>query len=152
MDKQERTFERMTSKQFRQEFLNKSLKKGNDISDQPIRKYRNRVVKWEGIWRGKQVALVFHSQKECNRGLELIQLEKTGLIKDLDFQKSIVLIPKFRGERGVTYRADAYYFDNKLNVWVVEDTKSVATKKLSTYILKRKLVKYLYREIKFLEV
>ena len=147
----------MTSAQFKSKYLDKktNYNDGNDknvLLQQPRNKYGNRVVQWSGIWRGNKVDLVFHSQKECNRGVELIALEKSGRIRELDFQKTFVLIPKFRDERRAVYKCDAYYFDIELDKWVVEDTKSPVTRKLATYNLKKKLLKWKYRDIEFKEV
>lgn len=115
-------------------------------------KYRNRRVRWEGTWRGKQVVIVFGSQKECRRGIELMHLESSGYIKDLSFQKQFLLVPSFRDERSVTYKSDSYYFDNELKKWVIEDTKSETTRKEPRYVIKRKLVKYQNQDHIFREV
>ena len=114
-------------------------------------KFRNHKVEWIGKWRGQRVLLHFDSKKELERGIYLIYLEKSGGIRDLEFQKRFVLLPSFRDERQVTYRSDAFYYDIKLNSWVVEDTKSPATKKLQSYIIKRKLVKYQNKDFIFNE-
>jgi len=123
-----------------------------DIFGRSRSKYGNKIISWNGMWKGVRVNLKFGSRKEAQRGIFLIYLESIGEISSLEFQKAFELIPKFEDERSMTYVSDAYYFDVKKNKWVIEDTKSEATRKLSTYINKRKLVKYQNRELEFLEV
>jgi len=114
-------------------------------------KYRNRIVQWSGIRNGSKVCITFQSQKERDRAIYLFHREKSGAIKELDLQKSFVLIPKLGNERPITYRADFFYHDNELNEWIVEDTKSPITRKEPRYIIKRKLFKWFYRKFKFVE-
>ncbi|MCR5436172.1 MAG: DUF1064 domain-containing protein [Treponema sp.] len=91
----------------------------------------------------------FDSKKESLRWLELKLLEKDGVIKNLERQKRFQIVPKTKGERAVFYQADfVYEQDGKL---ICEDTKSSITKKNPTYIIKRKLFKYLFPEYEFRE-
>jgi hypothetical protein len=119
----------------------------------PIRKtkYGNKPTEWVGLFHGKKQAIKFDSIAEMRRGVDLIRLESAGIISDLQFQKSFELVPKSKDERRVTYRSDFYYFDNELKSWVSEDKKSVITKKNPAYIIKRKLMKWLYSNIYFKE-
>lgn len=120
-------------------------------------KYGNKKVKVDGK--------VFDSKKEAIHYCELKMLERAGAIKGLELQKTFELIPaqfeeiptgeiykrgenkgkpKFKKvcvEQSVTYKADFYYIENGKKV--VEDTKSEATK-TKDYIIKRKLMLYLY--------
>lgn len=104
------------------------------------RKFKNKKVKMEG--------LTFDSKKEFTRWKQLIELQKKGVISNLNRQVSFVLIPPQKlvpfqpNERAVTYIADFVYLDN--NALVIEDVKSKVTKKQPEYIIKRKLVKYFY--------
>jgi len=93
----------------------------------------------------------FDSKKEMNRYLELCIRKSAGEIKSLDRQRVFLLIPKQEDERPVTYKSDFYYYDNFMKQEVVEDVKSVATKKIASYIIKRKLFKIKYPDIIFLE-
>lgn len=93
----------------------------------------------------------FDSKKECCRSIQLDMLLRAGKISNLERQKRFELVPRTALERPVFYLADFYYFDNELNKWVVEDVKSAVTKKLAAYIIKRKLMRWRYPEIKFIE-
>lgn len=83
------------------------------------------------------------SQKEARRWMELQLLQKAGLIGDLYRQVKFELIPKQDGERPCYYIADFVYHDLKSDKVVVEDVKSVATRKDKAYIIKRKLMLFL---------
>lgn len=92
----------------------------------------------------------FDSKKEANRYLELCMLEKSGIIKNLERQKRFEVVPKTDDEKAVHYVADFVYEENgKL---ICEDVKSDATRRDKTYIIKRKLFKYLYKNYEFREV
>ena len=100
-------------------------------------KYNNRRVELGGF--------TFDSQKEARRYSELKLLVRVGKISDLELQKAFVLAEsvKFSGETrakpAVRYIADFAYIEN--GVMVVEDVKSVATKSLPVYRLKKHLMK-----------
>ena len=94
--------------------------------------------------------IVFDSKKESERFLELSMLQKAGIIKNLERQKRFEIVPKTETERAAYYIADFVYEEKgKL---ICEDVKSQATRKDKTYILKRKLFKYLYKNYEFREV
>ena len=106
------------------------------------------------------------SRKEANRWCELKLLEKAGKITDLQRQVPFELIPAQyeeyttgevyrRGEKkgqlkirrrcveqSVVYVADAVYRENGIRI--VEDTKSPATRKKESYIIKRKLMLWVF--------
>lgn len=105
-------------------------------------KYRNNKIHSDG--------LTFDSQKEYTRYRELKLLEKAGEITDLEMQKEFLLIPKQPGERKVTYKAD-FCYKTKDGENIVEDVKSMATKKDKAYIIKRKLMLYIHN-IKITEI
>lgn len=110
-------------------------------------KYGNRKV--------KALGKKFDSKLEYHRYLVLKEAQDKGLIQDLETQKKFVIIPAsfepvlktVKGklkedrkcvERATSYLADfAYIKDGKI---VVEDTKSEATRKKESYIIKRKLM------------
>lgn len=97
-----------------------------------------------GKYRGTKYGNIRHegsaSKKEHARKLELELFQKCGAIRNLEFQKRWLLIPKQDGERAVYYLSDASYVDCETGLLVVEDTKSVFTKKNPVYVLKRKMM------------
>lgn len=99
-------------------------------------KMRNVKVMYDNI--------LFHSKKEAARYADLKLLARGGVIKDLKLQVPFELVPKQPGERAVKYYADFTYYDNRINKFVIEDTKSDFTRKKDSYIIKRKLVKLQY--------
>ena len=99
----------------------------------------------------------FDSKKERKRYLELEMLQKAGVIRCLAKQVSFELLPTFKDkqgitERGIKYIADFVYYDNEKKSFVIEDVKSPFTRKLSTYVIKRKFVKKIYPDYLFLEI
>jgi len=105
------------------------------------RKYRNNPCEVDGI--------KFDSEKEAARYGILKLLLKQGEIGLLERQKPFLLIEANETERKCEYIADFVYWDMKTGKQIVEDVKSEATRKLSTYIMKRKLMKDKYNiEIK----
>ena len=99
----------------------------------------------------------YDSMKEYRRYLDLLALEKTGEIKELQRQVKYILIPAQRepdtiGKRGgihkgrllekeVAYFADFVYTDSNGET-IVEDTKGIRTK---DYIIKRKMMLYFHK-------
>lgn len=89
----------------------------------------------------------FDSKKEAKRYIELKEMEKKGLIRDLNLQVPFELIPSFtifvdgkiRKRRNIRYIADFVYFENDKEV--VEDVKGRRT---DVYKLKKKLFEYVY--------
>ena len=102
-------------------------------SEEPL-KYRNRKVEIDGF--------KFDSIKEGKRYGQLKILWKIGEIKELKMQVKFFLQP-LTCKRPIKYFADfTYYQLQKDGSWlyVVEDVKSDATRKLPAYIHKRKLM------------
>lgn len=111
-------------------------------------KYHSKKVEVDGI--------TFDSKKEAKRYMELLLLERTGAIHNLQRQVKYVLVPTQRepgtiGKRGgikqgkvieheVTYVADFVYEQDGNTI--VEDTKGFKTK---DYIIKRKLMLYMHQ-------
>lgn len=89
----------------------------------------------------------FDSRKEAKRYVELKEMERKGLIRDLNLQVPFELIPSFtifvdgkiRKRRNIRYIADFVYFENDKEV--VEDVKGRRT---DVYKLKKKLFEYTY--------
>ena len=100
---------------------------------------------------------VFDSRKEGRRYIELRMRELRGEITDLKLQVPFELFPEAREpdtvgprggvkhgkiiERSCVYVADFVYKENGIEI--VEDTKSEATRKKESYIIKRKALLYL---------
>lgn len=105
-------------------------------------KYKNKRTIYDGI--------KFDSIKERDYYIVLKDREKKGEIVALKHQSKFELIPKQDGERAVNYIADFDYFDRQLNQRIIVDVKSKVTK-LSTYIIKRKLMLFIYK-IKIVEI
>lgn len=103
-------------------------------------KYNSRTTTVDGF--------TFDSKKEAKRYLELKQMEKDGLINDLQLQVPFVLIPPFeieidgkkRKRRKMEYIADFVYYIN--NVKVVEDVKG---RKTEVYKIKKKIFEYKFK-------
>lgn len=96
-------------------------------------KYNNQKVEYAGR--------VFDSKKEFDRYKQLILLQYAGLIKDLNCQEVFILVEKTDTTRKMTYKADFTYIDVATGGKVIEDVKSKITRKNSTYIAKKKLMK-----------
>ncbi len=100
-------------------------------------KFKNKKTKVDGI--------VFDSQKEAKRYLELKMLLKTGEISELKLQPIYILQDKFKlnGKtiRDIKYIADFEYLDNATGKTVIEDVKGIKT---DVYKLKKKLFQKKY--------
>ena len=111
-------------------------------------KYHNKKVIYKGI--------KFDSKKERARFITLKQLEKAGIIKDLELQPKFLLLDTIH-YKGKTYpktyyKADFKYFDNEKGKYIVEDVKSPITAKDKVYRLKTKMLLAKYPDIDFVEV
>lgn len=96
----------------------------------------------------------FDSIKESKRYIQLKQLEKLGIIKELELQKVFELQPKYINNKGqhiraITYKADFFYYDVKKEQYVVEDTKGFKT---DVYKIKKKLFEYVYPNLTIEEI
>ena len=96
----------------------------------------------------------FDSIKESKRYIQLKQLEKLGIIKELELQKIFELQPKYINNKGqhirrITYKADFFYYDVKKEQYVVEDTKGFKT---DVYKIKKKLFEYVYPNLTIEEI
>lgn len=98
-------------------------------------KYNSRKTTVDGF--------TFDSKKEAKRYLELKQMEKDGLIHNLQLQVPFELIPPFeieidgkkRKRRRMEYIADFVYYIN--NTKIVEDVKG---RKTEVYKIKKKIL------------
>lgn len=90
----------------------------------------------QGIW--------FDSKKEARRFGELSLLQKAGHIHSLTLQKKIGLEGRdnpIRTETGrqMIYKADFYYYDNRIRAWIIEDVKP-GNFRTEKYLLKRAIL------------
>lgn len=92
----------------------------------------------------------FDSKKEAQLYQKLENLQRMGIISELQRQVRFELVPKQKDERAVHYVAD--YVFKEGDKLVVADCKSAMTKKLPAYIIKRKLFKWRYPEYEFREM
>lgn len=88
----------------------------------------------------------FDSTRESKRYEELKLLERAGKIKNLEVQpvyelvKSVKYKNAKRAKPAMIYTADFRYWDIEKGELVVEDVKSVATAKLTDYIMRRHMM------------
>lgn len=112
--------------------------------DKPT-KYRNKKTVIDGI--------TFQSRKESNRYFELKMLQRIGGIYDLELQPKFEIISNViwnhKTLRKRYYIADFTYYENGNKI--VEDVKSVITRKNPVYTLKRQLFLLKYPGIVFKE-
>lgn len=132
------------------EFLHLSLQQYRDmVAGKPVKENKYHAKKVED--NGEK----FDSSKELRRWKELCMMEKSGVISDLQRQVRFILQEGFIDKEGnkvrpISYIADYTYVDKRGNKYI-EDCKSVATKKIEVYRLKKKMVLYKYPEYKFIE-
>lgn len=108
-------------------------------------KYRNIKCVFSGI--------KFDSKKEAARYAELAMLERAGRISGLERQVRFEVCPKvagLKGSRARYYVADFVYAEDGKKV--IEDVKSLITKKNPVYTLKKQLVQVKFTEYEFREV
>lgn len=110
-------------------------------------KYHNTKVIYNGI--------KFDSKKERDRYITLKQLEKAGIIKELELQPKFLLLDTIH-YKGKTYPKTYYKADFKYKtkdgVEIIEDVKSEITSKDKVYRLKIKMLLTKYPDIDFVEV
>ena len=87
----------------------------------------------------------FDSKKEANYYNQLKLLQRAGLIRDLELQKTFILQPSFKlnnkTRRNITYKADFTYFSNEDDKIHVIDVKGFKT---DVYNIKKKMFEYKY--------
>jgi hypothetical protein len=85
---------------------------------------------------GSTDTLFFASGKEALKYRELLLMQRTGLISDIELQ------PPFPfGDTGIEYRADFAYTDNQTGKRITIDVKGMRTE---VFDLKMKLMKFFY--------
>ena len=93
----------------------------------------------------------FDSEKELNRYIDLEQLQKAGIISELERQKSFELQPAFTNRSGQRRRAIFYvcdFFYKQEGKYIIEDVKSPITQNNAVYRMKKKMMEYRGWEIK----
>ena len=109
-----------------------------EISGEPKNKFNAVKVVIDGI--------KFASTTEGNRYRELKLLVRAGKIRDLEVQPVYELVKsvKYKNAKSrkpaMKYTADFRYWDIEKDELVVEDVKSVATAKLTDYIMRRHMM------------
>ena len=98
----------------------------------------------------KQGDITFDSKKEVAKWNELKMLEKSGLLTNLKRQVKFEIVPKNKDERAAFYVAD-FVYETPSGKRIILDVKSKATRENPLYILKRKLVKNIYKDYEFQE-
>ena len=131
-------FLRMTAAEYREKVS--GVKK--NVTTAKESKYHAKKVEIEGVQ--------FDSKKEAQGWARLQNLQRMGVISELQRQVRFELVPKQKDERAVHYVAD--YVFKEGDKLVVADWKSSMTKKLPSYIIKRKLFKFRYPEYEFREM
>lgn len=131
-------FLRMTAAEYREKVS--GVKKNFTTAKES--KYHAKRVEIEGV--------LFDSKKEAQLWVRLQNLQRMGVISELQRQVRFELVPKQKDERAVHYVAD--YVFKEGDKLVVADCKSSMTKKLPSYIIKRKLFKFRYPEYEFREM
>ncbi len=105
-------------------------------------KYHNEPGEYGGIW--------FQSKKEGERYLELKEMERIGLISDLQMQPKFILQENFKHKgttiRAIKYKADFQY--KRSGKVIIEDVKGTRTK---VFELKKKMLLFNNPEINFIE-
>lgn len=103
----------------------------------------------------------FDSRAEMARYIELVQMQRVGLINGLQRQVKYEIIPAIKvqkeialktktkvvervEEKAAHYTCDFQYTQD--GVLVIEDAKSDATRREKDYVLRRKLMKHLIQE------
>lgn len=88
----------------------------------------------------------FDSKKEAKRYVELLLLERAGLIRELRLQPRFPFV--INGQKFCTYIADFMYYSEKEQCIIVEDVKGYKTE---VYKLKSKLFRIMYDQYRFIE-
>lgn len=119
------------------------------ISESQYKQFINKAIEFkQNKYKNKKIIIdghKFDSHKEGNHYIALKQLEKLGVIHNLELQKRYELQPSFKlnGKtiRSITYIADFVYIQD--DVEIIEDVKGMRTKE---YLLKKKLFEYKYKK------
>lgn len=83
----------------------------------------------------------FASKREAARWCDLKLMERAGIIRDLERQVPLEIVPKTDKYRARYYVADFVYTDTATGERIYEDSKGVCTQ---TYSLKKAIVYWRY--------
>ena len=121
-----------------------------------LQEYKQLQKKGKSKYKAKKTSIdgiKFDSQKEANRYLNLLVLQRAGFIQDLHRQVRFELQPSYKKNgktiRPIYYVADFVYYDTFKGQKIVEDTKGYRTE---IYKLKKKLFEFRYPELEIKEV
>ena len=109
--------------------------------EREMNKYRNKKM----VLNGR----VYDSKKEMLRAIQLRQMEKMGMISDLQEQVRFVLQEPFVNNYGKKIREIAYIADftyEKDGKQIVEDVKSQVTRNIDVFRIKHKMFEKRYPE------
>lgn len=109
--------------------------------EREMNKYRNKKM----VLNGK----VYDSKKEMMRAIQLRQMEKAGLISNLQEQVKFTLQEPFVNNYGKKIREIAYIADftyDQDGKQIVEDVKSQATRNIDVFRIKHKMFEKRYPE------
>lgn len=126
----------MSMAEYRRRFAQPT--KPDQAKPEKASKFKNQKVVIDGF--------KFDSKKEGKRYCDLKILQRAGQIEDLRMQVSFELMAgvKFENEKrkkpAMKYIADFVYVDMETGLQVVEDVKSLATRKLAAYRQKKHLM------------
>lgn len=115
--------------------LNRELFDADSKQEPRRNKFNAHKVEADGI--------IFDSKSEYRRWLELMNMEKAGLISDLQRQVRFVLQEAFvdgsgKKQREISYTCDFQYTQEGMTV--IEDRKSVATSKEQAFRMRWRLL------------
>lgn len=126
-----------------------------------IKQYRYEdgvISEKQGLSQHGKLVQVYDSEKECRRHMELMLLEKAGVISNLECQKVLLIAPAFTDRNGkqhrpITYRADFSYVRNETE-HIIEDVKGFDEQRqkfLTTeaFNIKWKLLQAKYQDLIF---
>lgn len=125
------------------------------ISEEQYNQFINKSIEYkQNKYKNKKIIIdghKFDSHKEGNHYIALKQLEKLGVIHNLELQKRYELQPSFKlnGKtiRSITYIADFVYIQD--GVEIVEDVKGSKYMETEAFKIKKKMFEYKYgKEIK----
>ena len=103
----------------------------------------------------------FDSRAEMARYIELVQMQRVGLINGLQRQVRYEIIPAIKVQKEIALKTKTKYVERveekaahytcdfqytQDGVLVIEDAKSEATRREKDYVLRRKLMKHLIQE------
>lgn len=118
------------------------------------RQFRSQPKSKYGAQKTVVNGVKYDSKHEALRSTELEYLQNIGVISDLKRQEKFLLQEGFIDRDGNKIRPIYYVSDftyTRDGQKIIEDAKSIATRKIPVYQLKKKIMLYKYPEYKFIE-